>query len=111
MGKIVKGAKVVSEAYVVAVPDVELAPLRQEPDELDDRFAATGEGRDYDDGDDFIEEPTVRVSVPAAPQIDFEQVRADAQALIDAADHRVEYGGIEPRKLTTLDAEEALALE
>ncbi|HZZ00076.1 MAG TPA: FliH/SctL family protein [Candidatus Baltobacteraceae bacterium] len=84
MGKIVKGAKVVKEAYVLAVPEIE-----REPEALDSTglagFGASNDDLAYDDallngnGSGAYEAELVE------PEIDFEQVRADARALIDKA--------------------------
>lgn len=85
MGKIVRGAKLIKEAYVVAVPEIEIEPERAYSNgELDDRFAAAGESLAFDDegpllaGDAYDDEP-------AEPPIDVEAVRADARALVERA--------------------------
>lgn len=79
MGKIVKGAKLVKEAYVLVVPEI-----RREPEPVASAgFTAPDDDFAFDDslfdGDGLIEAELVE------PEIDFEQVRADAQALIDKA--------------------------
>lgn len=81
MGKIVKDAKLVKEAYVLVVPEIELEPDPIVSDELD-AYGMTGDDLAFDDvslNGHAIEAELVE------PQVDFEQVRADARALIDQA--------------------------
>ena len=80
LGKIVKGAKLVKEAYVLLVPEVE-----PEPDPVAaDVFDEFGTARDELALEDASLE-AAGAAEPVEPEIDFEQVRADAQALIDKA--------------------------
>jgi flagellar assembly protein FliH len=85
VGKIVRGAKVVDEAYVVNIPEFTRVPQRRIVQELDERFAAPADALAFDDDahdvlpDDVVEGTFVEAT------IDAEQIRADARALIDAA--------------------------
>jgi flagellar assembly protein FliH len=79
LGKILKGAKLVKEAYVLVVPEI-----RREPEPVASAgFDAPDDDFAFDDamfnGNGSIEAELVE------PEIDFEQVRADARALIDKA--------------------------
>lgn len=88
MGKIVRGAKIVDEAYFVPVPDAVPEVRRIVAEERDDRFAPKPEAPLFDDDADvFAELDTPALAAPPPePRIDFEQIRADAQKLIDAAE-------------------------
>lgn len=79
MGKVVRGAHIEAERYVVRVPEsvAEVAPLRSGR-ELDPRFAPL-------DLDAAFSEPAVQAAPLPEPQIDWEALAADARALIDAA--------------------------
>lgn len=82
MGKIVKGAKLVKEAYVLVVPEIQPEP---EPIASPD-FDAFGMPGDDLAFDDTMFEGNGRIHAQLVePEIDFEQVRADARALIDKA--------------------------
>lgn len=83
MGKIVRNANLNGEKYVVAVPRVDASPVPQPVRELDERFAAPygrAEAAPFP-GDDLV----VPASAPVQPQIDWDAVRADAEAIIDRA--------------------------
>jgi flagellar assembly protein FliH len=83
LGKIVRGAKVLKETYVLEVPEFEAPPETGFIEEPDDSFAASGDDLEFDDdtlyGSDALESEIVE------PPVDVEQVRADARALIDRA--------------------------
>lgn len=82
MGKIVKGAKLVKEAYVLVVPEIERDPEPIDSVELD------GFGLSHDDlnfGGALLNGNGAYEPEVVEPEIDFEQVRADARALIDRA--------------------------
>ncbi|HVA33610.1 MAG TPA: FliH/SctL family protein [Candidatus Baltobacteraceae bacterium] len=85
MGKIVRGARLVDQAYVVAVPVVSAQPPRSVSRELDERFGAPHDaGLEFDHTAAlFAEEPIDAEAIE--PGIDIEQLRADARALVDAA--------------------------
>lgn len=74
MGKVIRGATVARDSYIVAVPEQLQEVPPSERLELDERFAA--------EGDASLGEPP---QADPAPAIDIERVRADAQALIDTA--------------------------
>lgn len=81
MGKILKGAKLVKEAYILVVPEIQ-----RELETIAAELGAFGTSSDdlaFDDamfnGNGHVEAELVE------PQVDFEQVRADARALIDKA--------------------------
>lgn len=84
MGKIVKGAKLVEEAYVLVVPEIERRPDPAAAAEFD-AFGMPGDDPAFDvalfngHGNGHIEAELVE------PEIDFEQVRADARAIVDKA--------------------------
>lgn len=84
MGKIVKGAKLVKEAYVLVVPEIERRPEPVAAADFD-AFGVQNDDLGFDDsmfdgpGNGHVEAELVE------PEIDFEQLRADAQALIDRA--------------------------
>lgn len=86
MGKIVKSGNVTGEKYVVAVPRIEHSDeFAAAGGELDDRFAVPFAGGDdafaraNGAGAHFEPEP-----VPE-PQIDWDALRADAEAIVDRA--------------------------
>jgi flagellar assembly protein FliH len=83
MGKIVKGAKLVDQTYVVSVPEILCEPPAG-PIEDDDRFANGGEDLGFGQSDEFYTNDAL-AEEPPEPQIDFEQLRADARALVDSA--------------------------
>jgi len=83
LGKIVRGAKLVDRAYVVTVPEIPLEPLHEEHDELDERFAGGGD-LGFDDDSELFAHNGVIEEV-SEPQIDLEQLRADARTMLDAA--------------------------
>ncbi|MBV8720872.1 MAG: hypothetical protein JO277_01905 [Candidatus Eremiobacteraeota bacterium] len=83
MGKILRGAKLVKEAYLVNVPEIELVPARAASSELDDRFAAAESAFGFDD-DVLLDGETLEGEI-VEPSVDVERVRADARALIDRA--------------------------
>lgn len=82
MGKIVKGAKLVKETYVLVVPEISRDPDPIVSGELD-AFGVSSDDLAFDDvllnGHSTIDAELVE------PEIDFEQVRADARALVDKA--------------------------
>ncbi|HEV7179026.1 MAG TPA: FliH/SctL family protein [Candidatus Baltobacteraceae bacterium] len=86
MGKIYKSAKVAGQKYVVAVPHIDLQASPAAKDaELDARFAAPYAAPDAFEtlgGDGSPSAPEVAAAVPA---IDWDEVRADAEAIIDRA--------------------------
>lgn len=84
MGKIVRGAKLVDRRYVVAVPEITQEQQQRAARELDSHFAASDEFDDVGDAPAFADNPFAPPE-PREPEIDWEQVRADAQALIDRA--------------------------
>lgn len=87
MGKIVRGARVVEQAYTVAVPAVVREPERKAAGgELDPRFGGPVEVRPFEDvADHDFSGVAFDDDLPAEPQVDWEQVRADARALVDSA--------------------------
>jgi flagellar assembly protein FliH len=88
MGKIVRGARIAGGAYVVAVPET-VPEIRRNPnEEQDQRFAPRPDAPVFDESDDdvFAELGTAPSPLPPEPRVDFEQLRADAQKLIDAAE-------------------------
>ena len=91
MGKIVRGAKVVEERYVVSVPEIEPEFARRGSDfELDPRFGGDPQDElEFDDSDEAFEDPVLD-GPPPEPPVDVERVRADAAALIDTAESDAE---------------------
>ena len=89
MGKIVKSGKVNGEKYVVAVPRIDLAQGNAAfapGGELDERFAApfTTNGDPFEQFDAAA--PQVAAPQPVAePQIDWDALKADAEAIVDRA--------------------------
>ncbi len=90
MGKIVKSGKVNGEKYVVAVPRIDLAQEQHAfaaGGELDDRFAApfggNGDPFDHLNGNAAIAEAAPEVT--PEPQIDWDALKADAEAIVDRA--------------------------
>ncbi|MBV8488944.1 MAG: hypothetical protein JO199_00340 [Candidatus Eremiobacteraeota bacterium] len=93
MGKIVRGAKITETAYVVAVPDAVPESRRRTGEEQDERFAVHPDVPLFDDpgvDDDVFAEMAPEMPMPALPAVDVEQVRADAQRLIDTAESDAE---------------------
>jgi flagellar assembly protein FliH len=86
MGKIVKKAAVTSERYVVAVPHVNGAAYAPEQvrQEEDPRFAAAPVSMNAVD-DMFERVLDAQPPVQIEQQIDFETLRADAEAIVDRA--------------------------
>jgi len=82
LGKIVKGAKVVKEAYVLVVPEIEREPEPTDAIDLNG-FVASDEDVDFDAA--LLNGSGAYAPEVVEPEIDFEQLRADAQALIDKA--------------------------
>lgn len=82
MGKILKGAKLVKEAYVLVVPEIKPEPESLLPAGFD-AYGVPGDDFVLDDstfdGNGHVEAELVE------PDIDFDQVRADARAIIDKA--------------------------
>src|SRR6185312_6275860 len=82
LGKIVKGAKLVKEAYVLVVPEIQRQFEPIDSGELDS-FGMSNDDLAFDDalfnGNGHVGGELVE------PQVDFERVRADARALIDKA--------------------------
>lgn len=78
MGKIVRGARLLEGAYVVAVPEVE-RELERPFSRLDDGFDSEAFAYDGVNGGDTFEGEVLE------PAIDVEQLRADARALVDRA--------------------------
>ena len=79
MGKIVKEARFSDAAYVVEVPHADFVSEAQAHGEPDDRFAAP-----------FVAPSTnghtERITLPKLePSVDWEKLRADAEAIIDHA--------------------------
>jgi flagellar assembly protein FliH len=81
MGKIVKGAKLVKEAYVVVVPEIERDPEPLDAPDLD-VFGVPRDDLAF--GDELLSGEPLEAEY-VAPEIDFDQVRAEARALIDKA--------------------------
>jgi flagellar assembly protein FliH len=76
MGRVIRGAAIARNSYIVTVPELGAEPAPEIPgDELDDRFATSQE--------DGVRETETPVDEPA--RVDIERVRADAEALIDTA--------------------------
>jgi flagellar assembly protein FliH len=84
MGKIVRGAKLVDRRYVVAVPEITHQQQQRAARELDVHFAASEEFEDVVGAPVFADNPFLPPEA-REPEIDWEQVRADSQALIDRA--------------------------
>jgi flagellar assembly protein FliH len=87
VGKIVRGARFARDSYVVAVPvpSFEAAP-RDPLDEFDDRFTASQDLLAFEEHDNGVDELAYRQPAPAVQtSVDWEQVKADARALIDRA--------------------------
>jgi len=82
VGRIVRGARISEQSYVVEVPEavVETPPLDLEDDV---RFAQHYDAPDFDESDAFFDARAA--TEPAPPPVDVEQVRADARKLIDTA--------------------------
>ncbi|HTX58297.1 MAG TPA: FliH/SctL family protein [Verrucomicrobiae bacterium] len=82
MGKIVRGAQVGGEAYVVAVPRAEPGEAMPSNAELDDYFAAaTPDVLDLESDAPF-DAPVFELP---APEIDWQELRANARAIVDDA--------------------------
>lgn len=79
MGKVVKSARIVDRKYVVGVPKVESASSLPSPEESDDLFASRISG--FDDASHEAESHAPK----APPEIDWEKLRADAEAIVDRA--------------------------
>ncbi len=87
MGKIVKAAHIIDRSYTVSVPHVANGTLPpQVPNrELDGRFASHGaEAASFDDAFAPAVAPPVIEEQPV-PQIDFEALRSEAEAIVDRA--------------------------
>lgn len=89
MGKVVKSARFVDQKYVVGVPAVDTVAPAPPIGEFDDAFAAArfipqanGSTNGHSNGV-HVAEPEV-VEEPQ-PQIDWERLRADAEAIVDRA--------------------------
>jgi flagellar assembly protein FliH len=82
VGKIVRGAKLVRQRYVLVVPEIARRSAARIVEDLDQRFGVAGEAEDREpvgfEGDAACE-------AAREPEIAWERVRADAKALIDAA--------------------------
>ena len=81
MGKIVKNAKLVNEAYVLVVPDIERGAESATADFGD--FPPGGDDLAFDDA--LLDGNGVVDARLIDPGVDFDQVRADARALVDQA--------------------------
>lgn len=85
MGKIVKAARVAGERFIVAVPDMEFALARPERvTEFDGRFVASHRSGIDDPFESELDAPDREASLPE-PQIDWNALRADAEAIVDRA--------------------------
>ncbi len=87
MGKIVKSGNISGEKYLVAIPHIEaVAERAAKATELDERFAAPFAMEpgvaEHTNGHSLIEAPE---ALPVEPQIDWDALRADADAIIDRA--------------------------
>jgi flagellar assembly protein FliH len=87
VGKIVRGAQFARDSYVVAVPVPAFEAAPHDPlDEFDDRFTASQDLLAFEEHDKGVDE--LAYHQPAPPvhaSVDWEQVKADARALIDRA--------------------------
>jgi flagellar assembly protein FliH len=89
MGKVVKAARFVEQKYVVNVPAVD-APSNGVVEESDDLFGSQfGEpstnGYHSDVADDLVEVRAAEPAASPAPQVDWELLRSDAEAIVDRA--------------------------
>ncbi len=89
MGKVVKSARFVEQKYVVGVPAFDLVAPVPPVGEFDDAFAAASfapasNGSTNGSGNG-VHLPEPDVHVEPAPQIDWEALRADAEAIVDRA--------------------------
>ncbi|MBV8637083.1 MAG: hypothetical protein JO322_03300 [Candidatus Eremiobacteraeota bacterium] len=89
MGKVVKAARFVEQKYVVGVPVMDTVSPAPPVGEFDEAFAAArfvppanGSTNGYSNG---VHTPEPEPVVEAAPQIDWERLRADAEAIVDRA--------------------------
>jgi flagellar assembly protein FliH len=85
LGRVVKGAKLRSERYALSVPEPSLPPPAQI--EESDGYALT-DGFAYDADGGLI--PDYPLAPPPPPAIDVEQLRADAEALLERASREAE---------------------
>ena len=91
MGKVVKSARFVEQKYVVGVPAVDSVAPAPPVGEFDDAFAAAsfvpssnGSTNGSSNGIHALEAEAV-VSAEPLPQIDWDTLRADAEAIVDRA--------------------------
>ena len=89
MGKVVKSARFVEQKYVVGVPAVDMSAPAPPIGDFDDAFDAArfappsnGSVNGHSNG---VHAPEPEAVEEAQPQIDWERLRADAEAIVDRA--------------------------
>jgi flagellar assembly protein FliH len=89
MGKVVKSPRFVEQKYAIGVPVVDTVAPSARTGEFDDAFAAAtfapsanGSSNGSSNG---VHAPEPEAVAEPVPQVDWEQVRADAEAIVDRA--------------------------
>jgi flagellar assembly protein FliH len=85
MGKVVKGARVVSDLYMLTVPDVEHETPRPVRGELDDRFSSPDGSLAFSGEELALEEAPAFAEPVLVPKVDWEGVRREAREIVDKA--------------------------
>jgi flagellar assembly protein FliH len=85
MGKVVKGARVVSDLYLLTVPAVEMEAPRRTRGELDDRFSSPDGSLSFSGEELALEEAPEFAEPVLVPKVDWEGVRGEAREIVDRA--------------------------
>src|SRR5277367_250055 len=85
MGKVVKQAQISDSKYLVNVPETVAPDHAPKKPTGDERFEAQFPRAEQSYDDDFSFSREAEIVEPVAPTVDFEMVKADAEAIIDHA--------------------------
>ncbi len=113
MGKVVKQAQISDARYLVNVPEIDARELAATARTGDERYEAQFSRPEQSVRDDLSRSQEAKFAEPAAPTVDFNAVKAEAEAIVDraAADAERMIKEAEAAALTLVSGAQARATE